>query len=173
MRNLLTICIAGLALIAAATGQEVRKETSSHMADLGTYDAVGNSGRTGIYVDKNSSLRKGRDEYMFTSKKPSTSEIGVINAGELVGIDVQVGTISDKPVYLQVFTLPEQAKDVPAQLGSTRDKLLPALERASRQDINIQTCTGQSACEKTCVKDGKEYCCRYRCESKSTLGIAR
>jgi len=123
-----------------------------------------------LVFGKDVKLKEGSGKYVITGSRPDQSSgLDSKTLRDLAPINVQVGSVKDsvdekRPVYVELFTPAGRSREAAAELIEHSVQFDKVVGRLSDQtNITIQKCTGQRVCERSCVKDNKEYCCSYKC----------
>ena len=111
-------------------------------------------------------------KFVISGKRPAKPEgLSSTDAGNLTPVEIQVGTKRNKPVMLEVYTLPSHAEDVAALLQN-HERWTELIEQLkdSLTDVKLQECAPPS--EVKCARfgrdnNGKLLCKEYRCEVKA------
>jgi hypothetical protein len=159
-------------LISPAFGQERPRVDANSKLFTGPDAPVAYLG-TGLKLKEQPDQQgaKGSDKFVIAGAKPREGEgLDPAASEKLAPVDIQVGTKSGKPVFLQVFTNAANADGVAAEFQySSKLTEISNRIRAAAADVTIQACAPPAAmvCSQI-VKDehGSPICKEYKCERK-------
>jgi hypothetical protein len=129
-------------------------------------------GAPDLVFGKDLKLTESGGKYVISGSHPDEfSGLDFKTVRGLAPVTVQVGDVKNpvgekKPVYVELFTPTSHPGEVGEAMTLHDQEVKTITDRVSSQaNVTILSCKGPKVCERSCVKDGKEYCCSYRCQS--------